>query len=244
MRKSSRTMARRSFDPPYPSTLPGHRASRARPDFAMEAGRMAGGARCVAGVDEVGRGPLAGPVVAAAVILDPAAIPDGIDDSKALSAARRVAVFEAIVRSSRVAVASVGAAEIDRLDIRQATLLAMRRALAALPDRPDHALIDGRDVPPGLPMAATAVVQGDARCLSIAAASVVAKVMRDRMMRNLARQFPVYGFDRHMGYPTPGHREALARHGPSPHHRRSFSPVRQMIARAPGEDADPPTGEG
>ena len=235
MRKSSRTMARRSFDPPHPVSPAGRPVFRTIPDFAMEAERMAGGARCVAGVDEVGRGPLAGPVVAAAVILDPTGIPDGIDDSKALSAAKRLSVFEAIIASSRVAITSVSAAEIDRLDIRQATFLAMRRALAALSDRPDHVLVDGRDLPPGLAMA-TAVVKGDARCLSIAAASVVAKVTRDRMMGNLGRFFPVYGFERHMGYPTREHRDALVRHGPSPHHRQSFRPVRQMIAGSAREN--------
>nr|WP_245396655.1 ribonuclease HII [Jiella sonneratiae] len=187
------------------------------------------GRRFVAGIDEAGRGPLAGPVTAAAVILDPNDIPDGLDDSKALTAERREALFVKILATATVASACASAAEIDRFNIRGATLIAMRRALAALGAAPDHALVDGRDVPPGCPCEASAVIGGDAACLSIAAASIVAKVVRDRMMRRACLAFPGYGFSRHMGYATAAHLEAIALLGPSPLHRMSFSPMRQAV---------------
>ncbi|MBB3996452.1 ribonuclease HII [Aureimonas pseudogalii] len=238
MRESRRNMARRSSDSPAPSRPPARPAAagpvaRAKtpakpgPDFALETALLGTGLHFVVGIDEAGRGPLAGPVVASAVLLDPAAIPDGLDDSKALSAADRERLFAEILRTATVSIASASAGEIDRINIRQATLAAMRRALAGLPDRPCHALIDGRDVPSLLGCAATAVIGGDARSLSVAAASIVAKVTRDRMMKRLCQAFPVYGFGQHMGYGTPFHLEALARHGPCRHHRTSFSPVRQ-----------------
>ncbi len=196
------------------------------PDFRLE--REAGAPDIpVAGADEAGRGPLAGPVVAAAVIFDPANIPAGLDDSKKLTADKRSMLFEQIMATGHVAIASSAAAHIDRSDIRKASLDAMARALAGLQQPPSFALIDGRDVPPGLSCPARAVVKGDARSLSIAAASIVAKVMRDRMMARAAENFPVFGFDRHAGYGTAAHRKAIAEHGPCPLHRMSFRPMRR-----------------
>lgn len=196
------------------------------PDYSFE--KDAGAPqRPVAGTDEAGRGPLAGPVVAAAVILDPDNIPGGLDDSKKLSANVRQQLFERIVATSEVAIASCSPAHIDRTDIRKASLDAMRRALAALQRTPDFALIDGRDVPADIHCPARAVIKGDARSLSIAAASIIAKVMRDRMMEQSAIQFPAYGFDRHAGYGTAAHRKAIADNGPCPLHRMSFRPMRR-----------------
>lgn len=223
MDQPCRTMAGRSSDSPSLS----RKHCRPDPDFTLETERHDSGARFVAGVDEVGRGPLAGPVVAAAVILDPIAIPEGLADSKTLSAVERERLCTDILGTATVSIASASAAEIDRLNIRGATLLAMRRAVAGLCQPPCHVLIDGRDVAPGLASPATAVIGGDGLCLSIAAASIVAKVARDAMMRRLCAQFPVYGFGQHMGYGTPQHLGALARHGPCRFHRQSFSPMRQ-----------------
>ncbi|KAA5595937.1 ribonuclease HII [Blastochloris sulfoviridis] len=200
-----------------------------RPTFEREAALMAAGHAPVAGCDEAGRGPLAGPVVAAAVILDPGRIPDGIDDSKKLDAARREALFEAILACAEVGVALAPPARIDRDDIRQASLWALASAVAALPRRPAHVLTDGRDLAPcGCP--GTAVIKGDALCLSIAAASIVAKVVRDRLMRGLDGLAPGYGFAGHKGYPTAAHRRALEALGPCDHHRRSFAPIRGAVA--------------
>jgi ribonuclease HII len=193
-----------------------------QPSFVTERQLLANGIGAIAGVDEVGRGPLAGPVVAAAVILDPARIPDGLRDSKQLTKARREQLFRAIRESARAfAIAALPAAAVDALNIRRASLEAMRRAVAALAIAPGHALVDGRDLP-HLPCPATALIGGDSRSVSIAAASIVAKVMRDAMMVCLDRQFPDYGFASHAGYPTRLHRAAIARLGPSPAHRRSF----------------------
>jgi ribonuclease HII len=183
------------------------------------------GHRIVAGLDEVGRGPLAGPVVAAAVVLDLKRVPEGLADSKALAPDRRDELFAAIVASASVGIASVSASEIDSINIRQASLRAMCRALAALPCWPDAALVDGND-PPGLPCPVHTIVKGDATVPSIAAASIVAKVVRDRMMRRLADRFPAYGFGSNVGYSTAAHLAALAALGPCPLHRRSFAPVR------------------
>jgi len=202
---------------------------RQRPDFALESAALAAGAGRVAGVDEAGRGPLCGPVVAAAVILDPARIPPGLDDSKRLSPAARERLFAAIAASAVWAAGEASAAEIDALNILRASHLAMRRALAALPLRPALVLVDGNLLPEGLDLPARAVVGGDARCLSIAAASVMAKVTRDRIMVDLAQQFPAYGWDRNAGYPTAEHLVALKRHGATPHHRRSFRPVHNIL---------------
>lgn len=186
---------------------------------------------CFAGVDEVGRGPLAGPVTVAAVVLDPAAIPQGLRDSKLLSAARREELFAQIMATAEVGIACAGPDEIDRLNIRGATLAAMRRALAALPCFPDHALIDGRDVPPGLAIRADAVVKGDSAYACIAAASIVAKVIRDRAMRFAALHYPEYGFENNVGYPTQQHMSALSRLGPCAIHRMSFAPLRTWLTK-------------
>ncbi|MBP0615541.1 ribonuclease HII [Jiella mangrovi] len=202
---------------------------RQGPDFERERQLIALGQQRVAGVDEAGRGPLAGPVTAAAVILDPQNIPDGLDDSKALTAERREELFAQILSTAIVASACASAAEIDRFNIRGATLIAMRRAVAALGTSPDHILVDGRDVPPGCRCQASAVIGGDAASLSIAAASIVAKVVRDRMMRRACLAFPAYGFSRHMGYGTAAHLAAIETHGPSPLHRMTFSPLKQRL---------------
>jgi ribonuclease HII len=191
----------------------------------------------VAGIDEAGRGPLAGPVVAAAVVFDPDYLQfqatkslNGLTDSKRLSESRRDFFFGLLLECSgaRIGVGQAGVEEIDARNILRATYLAMARALAQLNPPPDHALIDGRPVP-DLPCSSTAIVGGDGLSLSIAAASVVAKVTRDRIMVDLDRQYPEYGFARHKGYGTAEHLKALRKHGPSAVHRRSFEPVVQMM---------------
>jgi ribonuclease HII len=199
------------------------------PDFSLEAAAYTSGARIVAGVDEVGRGPLCGPVTAAAVILDPACIPPGIADSKALSASRRDQLFDQIMACAQVSVAHASVEEIDALNILQASFLAMRRAVAGLSLAPDHLLVDGNRLPRDLTCRAEAVVKGDARSLSIAAASIVAKVTRDRIMVDLAQQHPGYGWENNAGYPTPEHLAALLNLGVTPHHRRSFRPVHNIL---------------
>ena len=202
---------------------------RTVPDFSFEDAARLNGALRVAGVDEVGRGPLAGPVTAAAVILDPARIPAGLNDSKALTAARRAALAIEIADAAMVCVAHATVEEIDTLNILRASHLAMCRAVAGLTVQPDHALIDGNLIPNGLTCRSEAIVKGDARCLSIAAASIMAKVARDAIMVDLAQQFPVYGWDRNAGYPTPDHLAMLKCHGATPHHRRSFRPVHNIL---------------
>ena len=195
------------------------------PSFALEnAARMSGHA-LIAGIDEAGRGPLAGAVVAAAVILDPDAVPDGLNDSKKLTPSRREELFEQIVRTSQVGFCAAPPDVIDRLNIRGATLWAMCGALDALPVRPDLALIDGRDIPEGLSCSGQFVIGGDGKSLSIAAASIVAKVVRDRMCQTMDSSRPHYSFGRHKGYGTALHLEALAAHGPNEWHRMSFAPV-------------------
>ena len=196
-------------------------------DFSFEAAAAARGAVFVVGVDEVGRGPLAGPVTAAAVRLDPAAIPAGLADSKALTAARRESLFAQLQEVAQVSIAHATVEEIDALNILRASHLAMERAIAALPA--DFALIDGNLVPRGLTIPGEAVVKGDARCLSIAAASICAKVVRDRIMVDLAQQFPGYGWEVNAGYPTKAHLQALLDFGITPHHRRSFKPVHNIL---------------
>lgn len=179
----------------------------------------------VAGIDEVGRGCLAGPVAAAAVILDPARIPRGLNDSKCLAADVREALYEKILNSAlAVAVAFVTAEDIDRINIRQASLSAMRRALAGLAVAPRYVLIDGNDLPDNLCCPGETLIKGDGLSSSIAAASIVAKVARDRLMARLCRAHPAYGFSRHVGYATQEHLDAIARHGPCPYHRLTFSP--------------------
>lgn len=180
----------------------------------------------IAGVDEAGRGPLAGPVSAAAVILDPDQPITGLNDSKKLTASQREALFAEIVSKATVAFALVTAREIDASDIRKASLDAMRRAVAALAIRADFALIDGRDVPPGLVIPARTIIGGDGKSQSIAAASIIAKVMRDRLMARADLAFPGYGFARHAGYGTAAHRAAIDRLGAAPLHRLSFAPFR------------------
>jgi ribonuclease HII len=213
-------MSSRPLDPPRLFDLP------VGPDFAMELAALRRGLRFIAGCDEAGRGPLAGPVVAAAVVLDKDRVPDGLDDSKKLTAKRRDELFAEILAVADVSVASSSARSIDRGDIRKASLDAMRRALAGLPVKACHALFDGRDIPPGIACPGDAVVKGDARSFSIAAASIVAKVMRDRMMARLDGVYPAYGFAAHAGYATAGHRQAIALVGPCPLHRMSFRPMR------------------
>jgi ribonuclease HII len=199
--------------------------------FHRETKAIAEGLWPLAGVDEVGRGPLAGPVVAAAVILDPQAVPEGLDDSKNLTPARRDELFALIAQSAlAIGIASATAAEIDTINIRQATLLAMRRAVAALALAPAFVLVDGND-PPTLAFPAESVIGGDAQIASIAAASIVAKVTRDAMMARLCARYPAYGFSLHAGYGTPRHRAALQAHGPCPEHRYSFAPVKGVWRR-------------
>ena len=199
------------------------------PDFQFETTLIAQGARAIVGVDEVGRGPLAGPVTAAAVILDPKSIPDGLNDSKKLTAARREVLAAEIHACADVQIIHVPVEVIDEMNILQASLFAMREAIMGLRAQPDHALIDGNKVPRDLPCAATPIVKGDARSLSIAAASIVAKVARDRLMVDLAQQHPGYGWERNAGYPSKSHKLALQNLGVTPHHRRSFKPVHNIL---------------
>ena len=184
----------------------------------------------VCGIDEAGRGPLAGPVVAAAVILDPARPIPGLNDSKKLSEKKRLVLAEMIrERAIAWAVAEASVEEIDRINILQASLLAMQRAVAGLAVRPTSALVDGNRCPQ-LDIPAEAIIQGDGKIASIAAASILAKTVRDAGMRVLHAQYPQYGFDRHMGYPTAAHFKALEAHGASPVHRRSFGPVAKQLS--------------
>lgn len=184
---------------------------------------------CIAGVDEAGRGPLAGPVVAAAVILDAARPIEGLNDSKKLSeAARERLALEIREKALAWAIAEASVSEIDQLNILQATFLAMSRALNALAVLPTHAVIDGNRLPKELPCSAEAVVKGDGKIAAIAAASILAKTHRDQLMVELSSQYPQYGFGKHMGYPTPDHLALLRAHGPCPAHRRSFGPVAQL----------------
>ncbi|MGN0828706.1 MAG: ribonuclease HII [Akkermansia sp.] len=200
------------------------------PDDAEERAARAAGYACVCGIDEAGRGPLAGPVVAAAVVLPPGLALPGLNDSKKLTARRREALYTQLREDERVliGVGMATAAEIDRLNILRATHAAMARAVLSLPSAPDFCLIDGLPVPQ-FPLPQRALVKGDARCLSIAAASIVAKVTRDRLMQDLAQQYPGYGFEKHAGYGTAAHLAALRRLGPCPEHRRSFAPVAQLL---------------
>jgi ribonuclease HII len=196
------------------------------PHFRFERRLAAEGQWPVAGVDEAGRGPLAGPVAAAAVILDPENLPRGIDDSKKLDIRERERLYRVIfAKALAISVAFASTLEIDRLNIRQATHLAMRRALTALAITPVYALVDGDDLPSGLPCSGHTIIGGDGASISIGAASIVAKVTRDRLMRRLASRVPQYGFETHVGYGTRAHLQALRVHGPSPYHRMSFSPL-------------------
>lgn len=203
--------------------------TKTTPDFTFELAAMAGGARAIAGVDEVGRGPLAGPVCAAAVILDPDNIPDGLNDSKKLTAKRRAALFDDLMDCADVCIAEATVAEIEEHNILRASHIAMVRAIAGLSAPADFILIDGNMVPRGLATPSQTIVKGDSRSLSIAAASIVAKVWRDRLMVDLAQQHPGYGWDTNAGYPTPVHKKALLKLGVTPHHRRLFKPVHNIL---------------
>ena len=208
------------------------------PDFTLEHEHLGR----VVGVDEAGRGPWAGPVVAGAALLDPALLPQdllhGLDDSKKLKAAKREALLAQLQEAPgvRLGLGVASVEEIDRLNILQATFLAMTRAVADLHFTPDFALIDGNKVPPGLPCPAQAVVKGDGLSLSIAAASILAKVSRDKMMAELDLQFPGYGWAGNAGYGTAAHIEALLRLGVTVHHRKSYAPIRKMLS--PGDSQD------
>jgi ribonuclease HII len=206
------------------------------PDLTAEVAFTAqGGTIC--GIDEAGRGPWAGPVVAAAVVLDRGNIPPGLNDSKKLTAARRGALFDVIRASASVGVGIASVEEIDALNILRANDQAMLRAIEALNPAPDAALIDGNRVPPGWPCRAQALVGGDGLSLSIAAASIIAKVTRDRIMADLAAAHPGYGWERNKGYGTTEHRAALERLGVTPHHRRSFRPIHNIL-RSVGQILD------
>ena len=206
------------------------------PDFAFERVLWAEGCRTICGIDEAGRGPWAGPVVAAAVVLDAGTLPPelaaGLDDSKKLKQARRAALFEMLGRVARIGVGLASVEEIDATNILAATLTAMRRAVDGLGEpAPDAALVDGNR-PPALPCRVRTVVKGDGLSLSIAAASIVAKETRDRMMAELDARYPGYGWAANAGYGTAQHKAALERLGPTPAHRRSFAPVRKMLSPA------------
>jgi ribonuclease HII len=200
------------------------------PDFSRESRVLSLGQGPVCGIDEAGRGPWAGPVVAAAVILDPRNIPAGLDDSKKLAPWKREQLFDALLRCAAVGIGIAGVSRIDTDNILQATLWAMKEAVRSLPEPPGAALIDGNRAP-DLSCEVHTVIGGDACSLSIAAASIVAKVTRDRIMCELDAELPAYGFARHKGYGTAAHAAALRRHGVTPHHRRSFAPVAALLAR-------------
>jgi ribonuclease HII len=184
----------------------------------------------VCGIDEAGRGPLAGPVVAAAVILDHDCFPDGLNDSKKLDEEKRETLYAELVTCAHFGIGIASVEEIDEINILWASMLAMTRALAALPHVPHFALIDGNRLPKQMPCPARAIVGGDGRALSIAAASIIAKVTRDRMMEELARAHPGYGWESNRGYSTPSHFAGLKMYGVTPHHRRSFAPIRNMLS--------------
>jgi ribonuclease HII len=206
-----------------------------RPTFRRERRALKAGIWPVAGCDEVGRGPLAGPVVAAAVVLDPDRIPRGLNDSKKLDAETRDKLYEKIVATAQVAVAFGSTARIDRDNILRASLWALARAVAALPCKPQLVFVDG-NIKIDVGCECQAVVSGDALVTSIAAASIVAKVTRDRLMKRLGLHHPGYGFERHMGYSVPEHFAALHKLGPTVHHRKSFAPVAAKLGLV--EDAD------
>ena len=203
------------------------------PDLELEHLCHAAGHRVICGVDEAGRGPWAGPVVAAAAVLDETRLPvdlmNAIDDSKKLSAAKRAFLFARFDDGIRIGIGQADVGEIDRLNILQATMLAMSRAVAALAINVDFALIDGNRLPDLGSIGADAIVKGDARSLSIAAASIAAKVTRDRIMKELAALYPGYGWERNAGYGTPQHQAGLARLGVTPAHRKSFAPIRKIL---------------
>jgi ribonuclease HII len=222
-------VARRATSQPAARAAAGAVGPRPQDLLERERALWSRGLTFVAGVDEVGRGPLAGPVVAAAVVLPPELRLEGVDDSKRLSARQRERLFEAVAGAARaIGLGAASAAEIDRLNIRRATALAMQRAIGRLRPAPEHLLVDGLPVPELGRDLQSAVVGGD-RCVQcIACASIVAKVVRDRLMCRLARRYPGFGWERNMGYGTPAHLDALRRLGATPHHRRSFRPVDEL----------------
>lgn len=201
------------------------------PDTSFEDAARRNGATRIAGVDEVGRGPLAGPVTAAAVVLDPGHIPEGLNDSKKLSEKRRNALLDQIMANADVCVAHASVEEIDDINILRASHLAMERAVAGLKTPPDHLLIDGNLIPRGLTIPSQPVIKGDALSVSIAAASIVAKIARDAIMRDLAQHYPGYGWETNAGYPSKSHISALQDLGVTPHHRRSFKPVHNILCK-------------
>lgn len=205
------------------------------PNYELEHAALKKGYTCIAGVDEAGRGPWAGPVVAGAVILDLEKMPDhlksGLDDSKKLSATKRENLFEDILSCADIGLGQANVAEIDRINILQATFLAMSRALESLDQQADFALIDGNKVPP-LSCQAEAIVKGDGRSLSIAAASIIAKVTRDRLMAKLSLDYPGYGWENNKGYGTKAHQQGLAELGVTEHHRKSYKPIINILSRA------------
>ena len=202
---------------------------RTQPDYRLESTLHNRGFKVIAGVDEAGRGPLAGPVVAAAVVLANNNIPEGINDSKRMTARNRSQLAEKLRTTCLTSVAMADVEEIETQNILFASMAAMRKAIRGLNLAPDYILIDGNRIPSDLPVLATAVVKGDSKSLSIAAASIVAKVERDRIMARLSEQFPEYGWDQNAGYATPMHLAALREFGPTPHHRRGFAPVRDAV---------------
>ena len=202
-----------------------------KPDYSIETDALSHGFTRIAGVDEVGRGPLAGPVMAAAVVLDPDRLPDGLNDSKKLSAKRRGALLEEIEAYAEIGIGEACVEEIDTHNILRASHIAMLRAVAALPAPPDYVLVDGTMIPRGLNLPSAAIVKGDGRSISIAAASIVAKIRRDYVMSTLAQHYPGYGWESNAGYPTKCHKMALKNLGVTPHHRRSFKPVHNILCR-------------
>jgi ribonuclease HII len=223
-----------SARPPFfcPAFALNRRMQKIPADLSFETAARSLGFTAIAGVDEVGRGPLAGPVTAAAVILDPARIPPGLADSKTLTSTKREKLFDLILESAQCCVAHASVEEIDSLNILRASHLAMERAVAGLAVAPDHCLIDGNLIPQGLKTRAEAIVKGDAKSLSIAAASIIAKVTRDRLMVDLAQQHPGYGWEVNAGYPTKLHLNALLNLGVTAWHRRSFKPIHNILYQA------------
>ena len=200
-----------------------------KPDFEFERALHAQGFVRVAGVDEVGRGPLAGPVTAAAVVLDPENIPEGLNDSKKLTRKARERLYDQIIQVADVSIAHASVDEIDEMNILRASHLAMVRALDGLKTPADFALVDGNMLPKDLVLPAQTIIKGDARSQSISAASIMAKICRDCVMLSLAQQHPGYGWETNMGYGSKSHMSALQNLGPTPHHRRSFKPVYKML---------------
>jgi ribonuclease HII len=199
------------------------------PDYSFETAARARGFTRIAGVDEVGRGPLAGPVTAAAVVLDPACIPAGLNDSKKLSPKKREALHAQILEAADVSIAHASVAEIEEHNILRASHIAMVRALDGLKIAPDYCLIDGTMIPRGLTLPAETIIQGDGRSVSISAASIMAKICRDYVMLSLAQQHPGYGWETNMGYGSKSHISALQNLGVTPHHRRLFKPVHKIL---------------